>query len=219
MIQARLRQRTVSRLSRSYLVYRSLWPAILAPLRVILANAQRELSVLDVGCGEKPYEDCFEGHFYVGLNYGMEAADPDVVADAMRMPFSSGVFDVVFSTQVIEHVRRPWVMLAECHRVLRSGGTLLISGPFYWPLHEEPHDYFRFTEYGFRALLEDSGFHVEEICADVGAITQAAISMIEVLPRWMSPLIPLMNLVVPILEGGGKSPKSTLNYICVARKV
>jgi SAM-dependent methyltransferase len=216
----RLQRRQNSVLSRSYLVYRALWPMIDDAIREARARCPKsnEPSVLDVGCGEKPYADLFDNCHYVGLNYGTDAASPDVVGDAQSLPFADCSFDIVFSTQVIEHVRKPTNLVSEAHRTLKSGGVLILTGPFYWPLHEEPHDFFRFTKYGFESLLSEAGFQVNSVKPDTGAITQVAVSLIEVLPRALLPLMPIINVVTPWLQRFSQNEKSTLNYIAIATK-
>ena len=59
-----------------------------------------------------------------------------------------GAFDAVLFTQVLEHVPEPARVLAELHRILRPGGTLYLTAPLVWELHELPHDYYRYTSEG-----------------------------------------------------------------------
>jgi len=185
MISKRLNKRHISILSNSYLVYRALWPALERAVKLALRHRQFKVRpvVIDIGCGEKPYADWFEGTEYFGLNYGTSGASPDIVGDAQCIPIKSDCSDIVFSTQVIEHVPNPALMISEMHRILKTGGLIVLSGPFCWPLHEEPHDYYRFTVYGFRYLLSQAGFEVEDIRGDCGALTQVSVSIIGVLPR------------------------------------
>jgi SAM-dependent methyltransferase len=216
----RLRQRRVSWLSRSYLPYRALWPLLEEEIAAALAarGTATPPLVLDLGCGEKPYADLFGAARYVGLDYGVQGAAPDVVGSAEQLPFADGCADLVFSTQVIEHLPNPQRLAQEAFRVLRPGGLLLLSGPFYWPLHEEPHDYYRFTPYGLRHLLGGAGFRVLRVRADAGAVIQAAVGVIEVLPRSLVFLVPLLNLLAPWLQRLSRNEKSTLNYVVVAAR-
>lgn len=216
----RLQQRRNSILSRAYLVYRELWPKLHEDARtaMVACGAATQPLVVDVGCGEKPYADFFEGARYVGLNYGMAGASPDVVADAQQLPLKGDCADIVLCTQVIEHVPHPERLAREVLRILRPRGVLLLTGPFYWPLHEEPHDFYRFTRYGFEHLLTSAGFEVMRIRGDAGAVTQAAVALIEVLPRPMLVLVPVINLITPLLQRFSRNDKSTLNYIVLARK-
>lgn len=50
-------------------------------------------------------------------------------------------------------------MISESYRVLKPGAFFLLTGPFYWPLHEEPYDFFRFTKYGFESMLSEAGYN------------------------------------------------------------
>lgn len=121
----------------------------------------QDARVLDVGAGDAPYAELFAHTDYVTLDWdrspheGARTAAVSASADAIPLPDAS--FDVVVLTQVLEHVRRPAAVLAEIARVLCPGGTLLATVPFAWELHEEPHDYWRFTSYALAALLEEAG--------------------------------------------------------------
>jgi SAM-dependent methyltransferase len=79
--------------------------------------------------------------------------------DVSSIPVEDGRYDAVLCTQVLEHVPDPLKALKELHRVLVPGGTLWLSTPFYFQEHEQPYDYFRFTQFGLRYLLEQAGFH------------------------------------------------------------
>ena len=79
----------------------------------------------------------------------------------------SSTYDCVFCSGVLEHIDDFQAALAEITRVLRPGGVLLLGLPFRQPVHQSPHDYWRFTEFGIRYLLRDS----YEI-ADIAAIDQ-----------------------------------------------
>jgi len=123
--------------------------------------------LLDVGCGHKPYAPLFLPyvHEYVGLDLVESPAgnDADVIGSVSALPFDDASFDTVISTQVIEHVPEPHVMLREIARVLRPGGVVLVTAPFAWPLHEVPHDFQRFTRYGLEYLATAAGLTVDRV--------------------------------------------------------
>lgn len=121
--------------------------------------------VLDVGCGTKPYRGLIPAVNYVGLEIdspiARELSMAEVFYDGKKFPFNDGCFDGVFCSQVFEHVFSPDTFLREIHRVLRPGGCLLMTVPFAWDEHEQPYDYARYSTFGLRELLKQSGFEVE----------------------------------------------------------
>jgi ubiquinone/menaquinone biosynthesis C-methylase UbiE len=87
----------------------------------------------------------------------------DVTATAYEIPLPDGSFDTVLMTELLEHLERPGAALAEAFRLLQPGGKLILTTPFIWTLHEEPRDFFRYSPYGLRYLLEDAGFTAAEV--------------------------------------------------------
>ena len=81
-------------------------------------------------------------------------ASPSVIADVMSLCFRDDSFDMVIATETLEHVRRPWVAMAEIYRVLKPGGIMLQTAPFMWPYHgcQRYSDYWRFSADGWREL-------------------------------------------------------------------
>jgi ubiquinone/menaquinone biosynthesis C-methylase UbiE len=118
--------------------------------------------VLDVGAGDAPYRELFEHVDYVTSDWSESvhegAARSDIVAPADALPVDDAGFDAVLLIQVLEHVPEPAAVLAELRRVLRPGGTLTLTAPLVWELHEMPHDYFRYTAPGLEHLLAAAGF-------------------------------------------------------------
>lgn len=130
----------------------------------------RGARVLDAGAGDQPYRGLFAHCEYVaadweGTGYG---SDRDVTGPLHDLPVETGSFDAVLCTQVLEHVPNPADALRELHRVLRPGGSLWLTAPFVWPLHEEPYDFFRYTPYGLESLTSAAGFRGIEIEARTG---------------------------------------------------
>lgn len=82
----------------------------------------------------------------------------DVVGTADALPFDDASFDVVVSTEMLEHDPTPWLSLAEMRRVLRPAGHLLLTtrGNGFGE-HHEPSDYWRFMPESRRLLLELAG--------------------------------------------------------------
>lgn len=124
-------------------------------------------TMLDLGCGTRRYESIFKEvvDAYIGLDWPEieDRALPDVVGDAMRIPFKTASVDVVLATELMEHLPAPHDFLMEVARVLRGDGILILSVPFMEPIHEEPRDFYRFTPFSLRLLLEQHGFSIQKI--------------------------------------------------------
>ncbi len=196
-------------------------------------------NLLDLGCGTKPYKTLSgeNGARWIGLDYkntpsGRSAAD--VFGSALDLPFGTGTFDTILSTQVLEHVPRPHALIREAHRVLKPGGHLVLTAPQTNPLHEEPSDYFRYTCHGLRSLAEQVGFRVVHIrplggaIATVGQLVVWHCNWIRRVPGIGPTLQKLLNacLAWAVLKldrlspaYGGGAMKDTLNWLLVARKV
>jgi SAM-dependent methyltransferase len=123
--------------------------------------------LIDIGCGHRPYESIFKDHVnnYFGTDWPVsnDKARQDISCDAGALPFKNVVADTVLSTELMEHLKDPNKFIEEIARIIRLGGHLLLSVPFLEPLHEEPRDFYRFTEYGLRNLLYKHGFEVIEV--------------------------------------------------------
>lgn len=135
--------------------------------------------VLDVGCADRWIErHCQDTAHYIGLDYpatgaALYAARPDIFADAGRLPLANACVDAVLCLEVLEHVQDHVAALEQFARVLKPGGTLLLSMPFMYPVHDAPHDYQRLTVYGLQRDLARAGFHIVRL-AKVGHAVRAA---------------------------------------------
>ena len=129
--------------------------------------------VLDSGCGSMPYKNIIlennNVRSYLGLDIetglDYQGAKADVLWDGNIMPFEDQSFDVVISTEVLEHVPDPEKYLAEIKRVLKPGGIFFFTVPFLMSLHEVPHDYYRYTPYALDRIFKKTGFENIEIKA------------------------------------------------------
>lgn len=88
---------------------------------------------------------------------------PHVQADAAVLPFAPATFDAVICSELLEHVAFPLAVLYEVRAVLREGGMLLLTTPFLYRIHGDPHDYARYTDHFWRDHLQNIGFAVLSI--------------------------------------------------------
>ncbi len=145
----------------------------------------------------------------------------DFICPATELSFEGASFDTVLCTQVIEHVADHQALLSEAFRVLKGNGVLILSGPMYWPLHEEPYDFFRFTKHGFKFLLEKLGFGGIEIINNGGKWAlcgQVLIHTIENTRLHRRFVIRSINRFFAFLDDRYPDSTNPMNYLVVARK-
>jgi SAM-dependent methyltransferase len=133
--------------------------------------------LLDCGCGDVPYygiyRDRISDVYCVDWeNTGAQKRSHiDQYVDLnKKLDIQSSSFDSVLLSDVLEHIAEPRNLLQELARVLRPQGTLVVFVPFLYRIHEEPHDYYRYTEFALKHLLQTSGFEVLELQSYGGAI-------------------------------------------------
>lgn len=122
-------------------------------------GSQLEGRLLDVGCGSQQYRKFLRCKEYFGIEWSVDKRPP-VVANVTQIPFRDGAFDSALCTEVLEHLPEPGRCLAEIHRVVKPGGSVFFTVPMTMYTHSEPYDFYRYTEYGLRYLLEKHGFEI-----------------------------------------------------------
>lgn len=126
-------------------------------------NLPRDGIVLDLAGNRIAKRGCFniEAYGLTVLYANLSPAKrPDVQADASALPFPSESFGSVICSELLEHVPYPPDVLAEAHRVLCPGGTLLLCVPFLNRMHGDPFDFGRYTDYYWARTLKQAGFTI-----------------------------------------------------------
>jgi SAM-dependent methyltransferase len=141
-------------------------------------------SLLDLGCGKVPlfatYEPYVSAITCVDWSNTLHRNEHlDLEHDLNQpLPFEDGVFDTLLLSDVLEHIAEPDFLFREMARVLAPGGKILMNVPFFYHIHEQPHDYYRYTEFALRRFVERSGMEpisveiiggVPEVLADIVA--------------------------------------------------
>lgn len=123
--------------------------------------------VLDVGAGSAPYKKYFAHTAYETCDFEQvdkAYAETTYVCDITAgIPVESGRFDFILFNQTLEHIKEPLKALNELNRVLKGGGKLLCTVPLFYEEHEQPHDFFRYTQFALRYLFEQAGFRIERL--------------------------------------------------------
>jgi len=121
---------------------------------------------IDLGCGNMPFRDLLADKVttYHTLDLSARSDRVTYVGDIRDMSMiSDASYNSAICLEVLEHIPDPLQAVREIHRILKPGGTVIVSVPHLSRLHDEPHDYFRFTIHGLCHLLESTGFEVLEI--------------------------------------------------------
>lgn len=189
--------------------------------------------LLEVGAGLSPYSATLAevADRVTTLDIEDRSGTVDLIGDVQSMPeVGDETFDTVLCTQVLEHVPDPARAVREIARVLRPGGCLIATVPHLSMIHEAPHDYFRFTEYGLTYLCQEADLVVERLVPTGGLVSflahtasLALLSTLGSLPL-LGPLARLVNYLL-LVRGMdyvdrlfGAPSHFPRDYLVVARK-
>jgi SAM-dependent methyltransferase len=112
---------------------------------------------LDLGCGrrEKTYDNCLYLEVYPSVS-------ADIIVEGNCLyPIKDRSLDGIGCFAVLEHTRKPWLVVQEIQRMLKPGGKVMIDWPFLQPIHGYPSHYFNATREGLTSIFQDHGFVVE----------------------------------------------------------
>lgn len=133
--------------------------------------------ILDIGAGKVNTNHSYTTFFPNRLTIDIDPKrEPDVVGDVHQLPFEDASQSFILCTEVLEHCHTPQKAVDEMYRVLKPNGTLILTTRFVFPLHDVPHDYFRYTKYGLQYLFRN--WEIQELVPEtatfsaLGALTQ-----------------------------------------------
>jgi SAM-dependent methyltransferase len=122
--------------------------------------------VLDAGAGDAPYKSLFLHAKYESADFEkvrkMDASST-YVCDLQSIPVENCRFDFIVFNQVMEHLPEPKLVLAELYRVLKPGGKMIYTAPLFFEEHQQPYDFYRYTQFGLRYLFSSTGFEIQRI--------------------------------------------------------
>lgn len=212
--------------------YFSLSPTRYSLTRCLLPRAKAHLRgvCLDAGAGVLAYSPVLREQVDVYLAMDIKPnSQLSAQGSVLNLPLQDECLDSVFCSQVLEHVPNPQQAFHECFRCLKPGGTLVLSVPHLAYLHNEPHDYFRYTPHGLRVLIETAGLDVVEIVPAGGLLSFvghipsvvlkalfASIPVVGSLALWLNQLY--TKFVVWADERVETRKLFALNYVAVVHK-
>lgn len=108
--------------------------------------------VLDLGSAKSPYSKWYPNRISVDIS---KESGADIIADAHNLPLPDNSENFILCTEMLEHMYDPKQAVTEMYRVLKPGGTVVLTTRFMYGIHDAPHDYFRFTKFGLKELFKN----------------------------------------------------------------
>ena len=135
--------------------------------------------LLDLGCGRVPLYEAYRERIctctcvdWANTIHQSEYVDHECDLNE-PLPLDDASFDTIVLSDVLEHLHNPGSLWSEMARLLAPGGKIIMNTPFFYQLHEIPHDYYRYTEYALRRFADESGLNVIKI-ESVGGFPEVA---------------------------------------------
>lgn len=145
----------------------------------ILSELPAGSKILDAGAGEQQYKKYCSHLNYTSQDFGnykpeeldnglqMEKWDYgklDIICDITNIPVEDASFDAILCTEVFEHIPEPIAAIAEFSRILKPGGTLIVTAPFCSMTHFAPyHFYSGFNKYFYETIYPKHGFNIVQM--------------------------------------------------------
>lgn len=130
--------------------------------RVLRSILDRHFNmVLDYGAGNSPYRDLVSCNNFFSADVTQNKTctiDYIIQSDSKIKDIEDGAFDLILCMDVLEHIAKDDVAVAELNRMTRQEGYLIATVPFIYREHEFPHDFRRYTSIGIRQLLSVAGY-------------------------------------------------------------
>ncbi|WP_277185535.1 class I SAM-dependent methyltransferase [Caballeronia sp. BR00000012568055] len=122
--------------------------------------------VLDAGAGDAPYKSLVSHAVYESADFekvDKPYAKSTYVCDLADIPVEANRYDFVLFNQVMEHLPEPKAVLKELFRVLKPGGKIIYTAPLFYEEHEQPYDFYRYTQFAIKYLFTEAGFTLERL--------------------------------------------------------
>jgi|HubBroStandDraft_1064217.scaffolds.fasta_scaffold40911_2 ubiquinone/menaquinone biosynthesis C-methylase UbiE len=184
-----------------------------------LGKVPPNATLIDVCCGTKPYQRFVDPSVkYVGVDVDSANANVDIVSSAYSINLEPNIADYVVSFQGLEHLEEPYLMIEEAHRLLKPGGEICLTFPMSEHLHEEPYDFFRYTEHGVAYLLRKAGFDEIEIIRQGTNYANIGRRLSQVIAgrTLLRPFVPIINFVFRRMEN--RKGDDVMNYMVTAKR-
>lgn len=128
-----------------------------------LSGLDQSKILVDIGAGPSRFRRLTALFKYIGVDfYSHELVQ--VVADLTQAwPLKDECCDIVFMSNVLEHVPNPGFLIQESQRVLKPEGVLVGTAPFLAKVHQGPYDFYRYTNFMLERLLAENSFRTWKV--------------------------------------------------------
>ena len=197
--------------------------------------------VLDAGAGKCIYKRHFMKSQYIGMDNGIGLTERgysnlDIIGDIMIPPIKENSCDIILLIQVLEHIPEPHQTIRKMHGILKKDGKIFITTNCVWHQHLKPYDFFRYTSFGLKYLLEKNGFVVEWLLPMGGSFTclkyvfSMAVPTLDTMPHIIKVILIsikkfidlitdyIFSIPVYYLDKLDIRKDLTVGYFCCARK-
>lgn len=148
-------------------------------LEKVLSQVAAGSRILDAGAGELQYKRFCQHLNYVAQDFGeydgegntsglqtgsWDNSKLDIISDITKIPEEAASFDAIMCIEVFEHIPEPIKAIEEFSRLIKPGGTLIITAPVSSLTHFAPYYFYNgFSRYFYEKHLNAFGFEIIEL--------------------------------------------------------
>ena len=210
-----------------YVVLTQLRDATIAKIRELTLNNRNQILV-DFGCGDMPYRSIIEPIVdkYLGVDLAINPKAEHFIDFDSKTSLPDNYADIILSNQVLEHVDNPSGYLKEALRILKPGGSIILTTHGYWFYHPTPNDYWRWTSAGLKKIVEAEGFKINSFYGILG-LAASGMQLLQdgvvlKLPKFLIPPVALiMQSLISIfnkINSQTQRNRDAALYVVVAQK-
>lgn len=193
-----------------------------------LTDQNKTQILVDFGCGDMPYRTVIEPLVgkYLGVDLNLNPKAEHFIDFDSKTTLPDNYADIVLSNQVLEHVDSPSGYLQEALRILKPGGSIILTTHGYWFYHPTPNDYWRWTSAGLRKIIEAEGFKIQSFFGILG-LAASGIQLLQdgiliKFPKFLIPpfafLFQILILLLDKINSQAQRNRDGALYVVVATK-
>lgn len=194
----------------------------------LLTKEDKKQTLVDFGCGDMPYRSVIEPMVekYIGVDLDINPKAEHFIDFDSKTTLPDNFCDLILSNQVLEHVDSPSGYLQEAYRILKPGGSIILTTHGYWFYHPTPNDYWRWTSAGLRKTVEQENFSISSFFGIMGlaasGIQLFQDAILNKTPKFLKPPISLIMqsliLIFDKINNQAQKNRDASLYVVIAKK-